>query len=421
MIPAQFPSLQSTSEKKDDDYGDDTVDSDEGDNNKDGSSSEDDEEDEQDVQPDEDLMRCPRRSTVLKHLTEEHRDLLKNNLMKPIGTGDAKKLISESRFMYVLETNPLDGTFCVVDSKGVAFLRWFTLGPPDALLIDGEHRLRLEPALGGPIRDQKMHIICWAYVDCDLISCSRVLNGLDKEFMPLSPMFLCRNVNPEEYKETRETRKGKHCCLPNGLLWGLMYAKLHGVPREKAEDKRFDCKVSKPFRGDEQLYKIKDVFYYDTLEAALKRLKMGYPIGASLLTFDGWSDYYEVKSDEEMKIYYGPKPGATYREEHAVMMVDFRVIQGEKVAICKMSNGDTAANGGYIAVSLQTMVTMVGTNKKGFWNKKPTYLLREFYSVDVEMGAQPLVSLDPEQVEEHNKFKVEDNVLFDNLIAPTYQ
>lgn len=86
-----------------------------------------------------------------------------------------------------------------------------------------------------------------------------------------------------------------------------------------------------------------------------------------------------------------------------------------------MSNAVTAANGGYIAVSLQTMVTVVGTKKKGFWNKKPTYLLREFYSVDVEMGPHPLISLDPEQIEEHNKFKVEDNVVFDKLIAPTYQ
>ena len=78
MIPAQFPSLQSTAEKKDDDYGDDKVDSDEGDDNKDGvSSSEDDEEDEQDEQ-DEDVMCCPRRSTALKHLTEEHRNVLKS-------------------------------------------------------------------------------------------------------------------------------------------------------------------------------------------------------------------------------------------------------------------------------------------------------------------------------------------------------
>lgn len=149
MIPAQFPSLQSTDEKKDDDYGDDKVDCDEGDDNKDGvSSSEDDEEDEQDEQ-DEDVMCCPRRSTALKHLTEEHRNVLKNNILKPIGKEEAKKLISQSRFMYVLETNPTDGTYCLVDSKGFAFLRWFTLGPPDSLLIDGEHRLRLEPALGG--------------------------------------------------------------------------------------------------------------------------------------------------------------------------------------------------------------------------------------------------------------------------------
>lgn len=67
--------------------------------------------------------------------------------------------------------------------------------------------------------------------------------GLDKEFIPLSPMFLCRNVSPEEYKEKCEAGNNKHCCLSNGLLWGLMHAKLHGVPREKAEDKRFDCRV----------------------------------------------------------------------------------------------------------------------------------------------------------------------------------
>lgn len=91
---------------------------------------------------------------------------------------------------------------------------------------------------------------------------------------------------------------------------------------------------------------------------------MEYYVGAALLLFDGWSEYYKVKSNEEMEIYYGPKPGAAYDNEHAMMIVDFRVIRGVKVAICKLSNGVTATNGWYIVVSLQTVVTMVGIKMK---------------------------------------------------------
>ncbi|WZY74114.1 hypothetical protein YC2023_006354 [Brassica napus] len=37
--------------------------------------------------------------------------------------------------------------------------------------------------------------------------------------------------------------------------------------------------ISEEFNGGEELYKVKDIYYYDTLESAIQRLKSEHPIG----------------------------------------------------------------------------------------------------------------------------------------------
>lgn len=368
-------------------------------------SSEDEFVSEEDDQKDIDYIgtiKYPSRSAALSMLPKDYCKRLKKNVMEYIKEEDTKQCLSQERFMFV------PGSYFLSDSNGYTFLYWSTKGPADEYIVDEEIRKILK-FVGGPVRNQRGHLICWTYESTDLISSARLLHGLDSEFVPLSPMYLCRNVCPEQYTENCKSKDVRHSCFGNSVINGLMYAKLHGVPREKPEEEEFDCCVSKQFNaGDEELYKIKEVFYYETLELALERVKSGYPVGAGLLCFEGWNKHWKAG---QIYIYNGPESGAKYHKDmHGVIIIDFTVIHGIKVAICKSSNGVEFDNAGYLAVNLEIMLTLVGAaKKKGQSNwcaEKPQYLLQDFYSVDVEMGSQPLIKVDPDRAKENMKFKV---------------
>lgn len=223
-------------------------------------------------------IKYPSRSKALSSLPESFRMLLKRNVMELITEEEAKKCLGPERFQYVCDTNPLPGSLYLIDSVGYAFLYWFTKGPGVEFIIEKGIRQILK-FVAGPIRDQKYHIICWAYVCCDLISATRLLHGLDKVFVPLSPMFLCRNINTVRYEKTwQDMAEGDdHCCCGDSIINGLMYAKLHGITREKPGEELFDCCNANEFiAGEEELYKVKDVLHYKTLEEALDRVKSGY-------------------------------------------------------------------------------------------------------------------------------------------------
>ena len=42
------------------------------------------------------------------------------------------------------------------------------------------------------------------------------------------------------------------------------------------------CRISEEFNGGEELYKVKDIYHYDTLDSAFQRLKGGHPIGKKI-------------------------------------------------------------------------------------------------------------------------------------------
>lgn len=92
--------------------------------------------------------------------------------------------------------------YLLFDSNGVAYLLWPTNGPSEKLTLEKENRDRLK-IVSGPIREQLRHKLYGSYVVCDTICSTRVLHGLDKQFMPLSPMYLFWNVNQEVYEERK--------------------------------------------------------------------------------------------------------------------------------------------------------------------------------------------------------------------------
>ncbi|CAF2107825.1 hypothetical protein YC2023_100398 [Brassica napus] len=72
--------------------------------------------------------------------------------------------------------------------------------------------LELWNELSGPIRNQKRHILCWAYSSTDLVSALRVLK-FGGEFVPLSTWYLNSYVSPD----LRGQRP--NCVSRSFLLW----------------------------------------------------------------------------------------------------------------------------------------------------------------------------------------------------------
>lgn len=300
----------------------------------------------------------------------------------------AKNILGETRFQFVLEANP--GELSLYDSRGVMYVHWLVESLHESYLLGEEDRERLKAAIGF-IRDQLGHDLCWAYVICDLISASRVLHGLDKEFTPLCPRYLMQNAIKKIYRNNLLKPKvvaddeDLHCCYGNELEGPLMYVKRYGIPREDQNKKKFDCCVPRPSVNREEMCRISHVYKYNTIEEALVRLKT-HPVAAGLVCFDGWN---------KPGTYRGPdcgldERGRKYKDDHAVLMMDCTEIEGEKVVICKSSNGEALGTNGYIIVSLEIMLISAGAARRKDGkhlgcHTKPQFLLSEFYSVDMEM------------------------------------
>lgn len=80
----------------------------------------------------------------------------------------------------------------------------------------------------------------------------------------------------------------------------------------------------------------------------------GYPLGATLSLYDGWDKDRNLE-DEDEKIYKGPQKGQAKKisSMHAVIVNDFRIINGVKCALCKLSNSQEVGYMGYLTASLE--------------------------------------------------------------------
>lgn len=315
----------------------------------------------------------------------------------------AKHLISEERFELVKETEPIDGLY-FSDIKEAMHLYWKPKRLSRKFISRAETVRRLEIATGY-IRNQWQHPLCWAYTTGDVVSASLYLHGWEKEYVPLCAHFLCEEVDVESYRknvpEDADLESDKiHSCYGCDVGEGLSYVENFGIPRER--EARFNCNYPRLLDPEEKMYKITDVFKYETLEQALVRLK-SHPVAATLVLFDDWY---------EPEIYRGPlKQGAGFVGLHQVLMIECREIEGEMVIRCKSSNAKNTGIEGYIYVSVEVMLLEVGRedrkNEIKWCPKKPQYLLQEFYSVGMETGPLGLQFKEkPNRVQENLKFKV---------------
>ncbi|KAH0863613.1 hypothetical protein HID58_080824 [Brassica napus] len=149
--------------------------------------------------------------------------------------------------------------------------------------------LELWNELSGPIRNQKRHILCWAYSSTDLIC-------VDKDPTALAG-HSCYGTT---------TRKAFQFMLDNG-----------GVPKERTLE--FDCNQDPPADPEPHIT-INSFATFNTLEEALVQLRT-QPIGAE------FSQLWELGYD----IYYGPTKANSYFQwgSYCYLQIEQRDCEGD--------------------------------------------------------------------------------------------
>ncbi|CAN6887890.1 unnamed protein product [Brassica oleracea] len=351
------------------------------------------------------FVPCPERSDILEILAARPDNLanytaLPSTLPSRISLYYAEMCLSEERFELLKKSEP-QGQIGVSDTSGRLYLFW-TPRPLDRKHVFKKRQVERREVVAGYIRDQLFHALCWAYSLCDMVSASLVLHGWEKEFIPLCPRYLCEKVRPDLYgKDLKRgadlSSSAAHSCYGLSLEDGLAYVQDAGIPKEK--NPTFNCNFKRASDPEEDLYRITDVFKYETMEQALVRLK-SHPVAAKLTLFEGWS------SD---RIYRGPsKKGAGYIGEHEVLMLDCVLMDGEMVVRCKSSNGERIGVLGYIFVSLEVMFLLAGKDDSRFCFKEPQYLINGFFSIGMDTGPLGLQFREKPNRKKRNlkKFKV---------------
>lgn len=350
---------------------------------------------------DSEMMRGVRRSRTLKKLPAAFFKKLQGELSLNISNTKAKKCLGRKRFKYVRETEPTT-PLRISDNSRFVHLFWEKGNLGRDYLLGKRVSSRLKKNSGG-LRDQGHHDDCWTFSLSDMVSASLVFHGYEKEYRPLSILYLLQNVDRKQYRATPTLRDGHmHRCYGMDIETGLAYVKRHGIPKQLPGE-GVDCSVVRELDENEECFKISKILKYQTLEDALVRLR-SRPVAATLITFTGWTD---------SGIYRGPckEKGATFEGYHSVLMVNCKEIEGQTVAICKSNSGEDVGFNGYIAVSLGVMLILAGIKRKQenvgsrSFHKKPTHLLTDFYSIDMEYKNHPTTEQAMES-KENEKFEV---------------
>lgn len=326
------------------------------------------------------LMLKPARSITLAKVSREVKERMKRTISTEITNQIAKKELglTPQRWKHVTDTKPV-GSLRLSDSLGYIHLFWPT-SPLSEQLLSHKRSLALMKEVSGAIRDQGEHLMCCFFALCDLISSTAVLHGQMDSYKPLSQMYICQNVDEKEY--AKKTTNGHNCYLSD-FHSALQFAKeSKGIPlaTEAELTDTFDCGVKRVIEAAEKRYRIKEVYKYETLQQALVRLKT-HTVAATLLCYEGW---------EDPGLYTGPGENAHMVGEHEVIMLACVKYEGKIAIQCKSSNGEHVGNDGYLYVSTDVMFIEVASsrkeNRQATCRIKPSYLLYDFYSIDMDDG-----------------------------------
>ncbi|KAL0760143.1 hypothetical protein Bca101_076293 [Brassica carinata] len=258
---------------------------------------------------------------------------------------------------------------------------------------DGEFRFHDDKQISA-IRDQEFHLLCAAYVATDLASSRRYIHKLDDENITLCTWYLCAHTDSKALGKDPRADPNHHHCYGSSIENFLGHIQAHGVPREIFG--KFDCKNHHPPTAEDpwkSLRKIKAVRSIPTFQEAMRELRKGGPIGADLLYYTG---LFELRNG----IYYGPhQNSSTFRAYHAVFIEAIKEMNGELVAVCKLSNSLDAGDEGYVYVSLATLyfpVSAVGESQKAVRGiSQPSHLLSNFVTIELEGEEKPEKRHDP--------------------------
>ncbi|CAN7128342.1 unnamed protein product [Brassica rapa subsp. narinosa] len=321
------------------------------------------------------MMDCPDIAPLLEKLPA--------GFEYPFLTNEiASDLLDETRLKMVMEALPSTSRLMLFRCLNSMYIYWKKKSVHLKQYLTSRSRRKRVLVAAGEVRNQLDHLLCWAYSSSDLVSASLVLHGLEKEYFPLCPMYLCENVDPSQL-QSNVIEEEEHRCYGSNMPSALLYIKKYGIPKEAS--KEFNCMLARGVGADEKRYYISEVLRFPTLEAALMRLKT-HPVGATLAMFTGCTDE---------GIYRGPmKEGSEYMGDHEVVMVCCEVKKGEMVVKCKSSYGKHCCNRGYIYVSIEVLLILAGALRKqgaklgDICHIRPQYLLSDFYSVEMEIKGQ---------------------------------
>lgn len=320
------------------------------------------------------MMDCPDIAPLLEKLPA--------GFEYPFLTNEiASDLLDETRLKMVMEALPSTSRLMLFRCLNSMYIYWKKKSVHLKQYLTSRSRRKRVLVAAGEVRNQLDHLLCWAYSSSDLVSASLVLHGLEKEYCPLCPMYLCENVDPSQL-ESHVIEEEEHRCYGSNMHSALLYIKKYGIPKEAS--KEFNCMLARGVGADEKRYYISEVLRFPTLEAALMRLKT-HPVGATLAMFTGCTDE---------GIYRGPmKEGSEYMGDHEVVMICCEVKKGEMVVKCKTSYGKKCCNRGYIYVSIEVLLILAGALRKqgaklgDICHIRPQYLLSDFYSVEMEISS----------------------------------
>lgn len=232
----------------------------------------------------------------------------------------------------------------------------------------------------GPVRDQGHHELCWAYVAADQTSANLSIRTPGQQYITLSVWDLCRSCRPDRLGREATAQQG-HMCYREYVYHALIHIAQRGLswafPSE--DTVHFFCSLPFPLHPDRVRPRFTPVVI-PSLWEALRYLPRG-PISADIVTY---SELFNIGDG----IYRGPTTdNSTFLGYHACSIGSIMIVNGELVAVCKLSNGPDVGMFGYVKISLSTIYMIVDVSAAfeenvGLPSPQPAHLLANFVVLD---------------------------------------
>ncbi|ANM58063.1 apoptosis inhibitory protein [Arabidopsis thaliana] len=357
---------------------------------------------------------APIRSDALESVSKDCKLNLDDTGICDLTDKQVQSILDYSKYHQVSRNK--NGACVLNDNDDIAMLGW-QMKKSDLSFLETAG----EQGRSGEVRDQLFHLLCWAYAGSDLVSYQRLLQKWERKTLPLCPWYLCAFCEPEKLgeeeildrngeKKILVDRHGRvHHCYGGTIEKALCHVQSHGIPRDVVTN--FLCTDYHPPSADEpdmERRKIKGFRKINTWKDVVEALQKQQIVGADLL------NYSQLMMTSGKYIYKGPMSRmSVYVGYHAVVIEQIKKMNGEWVAVCKMSNGTLVADYGYAYVSIEVQYMPVGASdlkrKRIRGSDHPMHLLTNFIIVDmVEADENDRKDAESEESEEKDSENEEE-------------